>query len=805
MNFWFWLILVIISFGAGFLLYLFLKKREKEYISKSLNMSLFMVTMPKYDSEGKGKDQRKEKMLIGQMEQVLSNFIRLKKTNFFERLIYGAPRIALEIASQIGGKDISFFVAIPQYLESSFEKFVQGVYERAVVEKVSEDYTIFEPNGKTAGCYMELSRSNFLPISTYKKLEKDPLAAITNSLSKIKANEGAAIQIVAKPSVQSWQTMGSKIIEKLKKGKSFKESAYDVHKNFFVEVLEEIFKIFFHSSGSSSQQPKERTIDEETIKLVQEKTQKPVFDANIRILTSAADQVRADEILRHIESSFGQFGVFAPNSLEDRTLKGNQLKRLIYDFSFRNFNKKEIISLNIEELASVFHFPTFYIETPYIKLAQSTESEPPDNLPEEGFNLLGEVNFRGEKKEVKFATRADRRRHFYMVGQTGTGKSGFMTEMIRHDLESGEGVGIIDPHGDLIEDTLANIPKDRINDVIIFDPSDTERPVGLNMLECENVNQKDFAIQEMIALFYKLFQADTMGPIFEHAMRNGMMAVMADQENPGTLVELSRIFKDDDFLDEILKKVQDPMVKRYWLQEWKNLGRQEKSEYGGYVTSKLGRFIENEMMRNIIGQRKSAFDFSKIMDEKKIFLAKLPKGVVGEMNISLLGLILISKLYMAAMKRNNLPEDQRQDFYLYIDEFQNFTTDSISSILSEARKYRLNMIMGHQYIPQLKDEIRDAVFGNVGTIAALRVGADDAEFLEKQFEPSFSRFDLVNLENYHAHIKMILNNQISKPFKMSLFQPKKLYPEQVEKIKEMARLKYGKPKEIVGKRFEGKI
>ncbi|MDP2741427.1 MAG: type IV secretory system conjugative DNA transfer family protein, partial [bacterium] len=374
------------------------------------------------------------------------------------------------------------------------------------------------------------------------------------------------------------------------------------------------------------------------------------------------------------------------------------------------------------------------------------------------------------------------------------GKTALLREMIRQDIENGEGVAVIDPHGELIEHTLANIPKERVEDVVLFEPHDQDRPMGLNMLEYDGPEQKDFAVQEMIAIFYKLFPPEIIGPMFEHYMRNAMLALMADKDNPGTLVEIPKMFTDPAFLQQRLAKVADPVVRNFWLKEWQQTTGSTKSDMLGYVVSKVGRFIENEMMRNIIGQSHSGFDLSKIMDEKKIFLANLSKGLTGEVNSSLLGLILVSKIQMAAMKRARISEEQREDFYLYIDEFQNFTTDSVATILSEARKYKLNLIMAHQYIPQLTEQIRDAVLGNVGTMGSFRIGAEDAEFLEKQFEPGFSRFDLVNLDNRSLIIKMMLNNKTSTPFKMETKAPQQGRPEIVEALKKISKLKYGKPK-----------
>ena len=799
-------LILLIAGGLGAFVYFFLKKKEQEYISESLNMSLFLVTMPKHKLNNEKTDSKEEKTLIGQMEQVFSNFLSLKKPSFLERMIYGPSRITLEIASQIGGKDICFYVAVPGYLESSFEKYVQGVYNRALVEKVPQDYTIFEPNGATAGCYLKLTEHSLFPINTYKNLDKDPLSSITNSLSKITANEGAAIQIVIRPSSTAWKKVGNKVLSKVKEGQSIKTAIFDSSKGFFVEVLEKLFEVVQGPSKKKENAGDQNKADEKTVNAIQAKIQKPIFETNIRILTSASTETRAKEILNHIKSSFSQFSLIVFNSFTTIELKDKSLKKLVYDFSFRNFDSYQKIDLNVEELTSLYHFPTYYLETPYIKSVKSGDTEPPINLPEKGLNLLGTVNFRGEEKGVKIANRKDRRRHFYFIGQTGTGKSGLLQEMIRWDIENGEGVGVIDPHGDLVENTLANIPKEREKDVVLFNPSDIERPVGLNMLECETLGQKDFAVQEMISIFYKLFPPEMMGPIFEHYMRNAMLAVMADKETPGTLVEVSRMFTDNVFMENTLRKVEDPMVKMFWLKEWKEQSAGgNKSEMMGYVISKIGRFVENSMMRNIIGQSHSGFSLTDIINNKKILLVNLSKGLVGEMNSSLLGLILVSKIQMAAMKRASIPEKERTDFYLYIDEFQNFTTDSISTILSEARKYHLNLILAHQYISQLKEEIKNAVLGNVGTIGSFRVGPDDSEFLEKQFKPNFSKFDLVNLDNFNLILKMMISNEVSKAFKVKTIDPKEGNLERVKNLKEMSRLKYGQSKSVVEKNISKRL
>ena len=793
------LILVFLLIVLAFVVVLNAETNEKNSVFGGLEMVLFLVMMPKNSPKKEGEQQKEEKMMIAQMEQVFANFLFLKKPRPFQ----APPCCAFEIASQIGSSDISFYVGVPKYLESVFEKYVQGVYPNAVVDKVPQDYTIFEPQGATAGAYLKLSESSLFPISTYQTLETDPLALVTNTLSKITADEGGAVQVIIRPlSKLNLRKKGEKALKKIREGKPMRVAVIQAYQGPFMEAFEDMSKILFGKDQNKKNEEmglkdKEQSFDQKGYDAIQSKIQKQPFEVNIRIMSSAQTGARAQEILSHLTSAFSQFSLSAINSLEPKEAFKKELQKLVYDFSFRNFNQKQSNILNLEELASVYHFPTQYIETPYIKAAKSVTAAPPTDLPEKGDICIGKVSFRNEEKNVYFSSKADRRRHLYIIGQTGVGKSAFMEGMIAQDIANGEGVAVVDPHGETVEHVLAMVPKERIDDVVIFEPFDIERPCGLNMLEYDSPEQKDFAVQEMIAIFMKLFPPEIIGPMFEHYMRNAMLALMADKDNPGTLVEIPKMFTDPSFLQQRMAKVTDPIVRSFWIKEWAQTTGSTRSDMLGYVVSKLGRFIENEMMRNIIGQSHSGFDLADIMDKKKIFLANLSKGLTGEVNSSLLGLILISKIQMAAMKRARIAEEKRVDFYLYIDEFQNFTTDSIATILSEARKYKLNLIMAHQYMPQLKQEIRDAVLGNVGTICSFRIGAEDAENLQKQFEPGFSRFDLVNLDNFSLIIKMMINNKISTPFKMQTLPPPKGRPEIVEAVKKISKLKYSRPKEIV--------
>ncbi|MFA5013133.1 MAG: DUF87 domain-containing protein [Candidatus Paceibacterota bacterium] len=778
------LLLIVIIIG-------FFSKRRSARVRASLDMTLFSIKLPKYETKAES-DKTDTKALIGKMEQVFSNFLYLKESNFLNNVFGHRPRAVLEIASELGGSDISFYVAVPNTYATALPKYIQGAYPGAVVEKIPNDYTIFDPGANVSVSYLKLKNSFFLPLNTYKKLDTDPLEAIANSLTNISASEGAAIQIVIRPSMGDYKKIGDKVLSQIvSEGKDLNSAISSANPGIFSDM----------GKAMSTKKPeenivKEKKVDDATIENLRNKIQKPFFEANIRLISAAATRERADEIIQNLESSFSQF-LSPMNSFKSIRIKSGNARRMIYDFIFRDFNENQKIILNSEELASFYHPPLPHMESPYIKWSKVKEVEPPASLPVSGTFLIGKAIFRGDEKDVYIASKDDRRRHFYIVGQTGVGKSAFLKQMIRQDIEKGEGVGVIDPHGDLIDDILSLIPESRKDDVVLFEPFDMERPCGLNMLEWETPEQKDLAVSEMVSIFYKLFPPEMIGPMFEHYMRNAMLAIMADKNNPGTLIEIPRIFTDDHFMEERLQNVSDPLVRNFWLKEWKQTTGSTKSDMLGYVISKIGRFVENEMVRNIVGQSRSGFNLADVMDGKKIFLANLSKGRVGELNSSLLGLILVSKMQMAAMRRALIPEENRNDFYLYLDEFQNFSTDSISTILSEARKYRLDLVLAHQYIPQLTDDIRNAVIGNVGTFVSFRVGANDAEFLEKQFEPEFSRFDLINLDNFQMVIKMMINNKITSPFKMKTIPPTKGDPERGAMLRELSRQKYGRPRDIV--------
>lgn len=757
-----------------------------------LRMVLFQILAPSRERRREGDQPADPKSSIARMEQIYSHFLAVRGMD--------APRVALEIASRAGGREIELFAAVPRGIASGFEKFVQGAYPQASVRRMKEDYTIFIPGNESAGGEMALVSSPLLPVTTYRNLEEDPLAGIANAFSKVGPEEGAALQIILQPVRQSsWQASGRSVLRKMEEdGVSAASASLEEFRPWWLRFLLAIPSVLRQARAGSAEEPKKKaSADPREAEAVREKLRKPILHASIRFAASAGSRNRAEEILEHLESQFSQFSLHSLNSFRFRKIGKGSLKRFLTEFSFRAPGRRPF-PLNVEELSTFYHIPSDASKIPYLAAQRTAEVAPPTSLPAHGELRLGMASFRGEEREVWVPGREDRRRHFYVVGQTGTGKSSFLLNLIVQDIARGEGVGVLDPHGDLIEDVLARIPRSRSEDVVLFEPFDTERPFGLNMLEYETPEQKDFAVQEMIAIFHKLFPPEIIGPMFEHYMRNVLLALMADPRDPGTLVEIPRMFTDDEFMERRLQRVRDPLVRDFWMREWRQLTGSTRSDLLGYIVSKVGRFIENETMRNIIGQQHSSVNLGEMMDQRKIFLANLSKGRTGEINSSLLGLILVSKLQMAAMRRASVADQEaRRDFYLYVDEFQNFTTDSIASILSEARKYRLNLILAHQYIPQLSEEIKDAVMGNAGTMGAFRVGAEDAEFLEKQFGPEFSAQDLVNLDNFTLVLKMLIEGSVSSPFQMHTLPSPPGNRALIRPLKSVSKLTYGKPRELV--------
>jgi len=756
-----------------------LKKRNKsKELKESLEFVLFSVKMSRESIEEAQKSGKQEKDWIRLMEDFYSSL-----TSFNKESVLGIePWIALEIGKI--KEQIFFYVAAPKRFDF-IEKEIYSIYPNAQIEK-SKDYNIFSPTENISCGYLKTTKPFYLPIKTYNYIETDPLSSITNVLTKLNENEEAAIQVVIKKGNSDWHTRAKMIIDEVAQGKGFQQA---IGATNFLSALKS-------KEENKNIQPK---VDEMLLKMLEEKISKDSFEANIRLIVSIEDKKRCEDVFIQMANSFEQFNSPKTNNFRLVMLKGKSANDLIYQYSFRLFDSVQKNILNTEELTSVFHFPTPLTSTPNIKGVKAKNSVPPSDLPREGL-LLGYNEYREEKKDIRMKN-DDRRRHAYVIGQTGTGKSALLSNMVLQDINNGEGIGLLDPHGDLVDDILSKLPNERIKDVVLFDPTSLERSVGLNMLEYDKrfPEQKTFIVNELMNIFDKLYDLkQTGGPMFEQYARNALMLLMDDPNEVYTLMEVPKVMSDAEFRHRLLAKCNNILVKEFWEKQAEQAGGEAAlKNMVPYITSKFDTFISNDYMRPIIGQTKSSFNFREILDEKKIFLVNLSKGKLGEINSSLLGLIITSKLSIAAFSRADTQESERKDFFLYIDEFQNFATNSISQILSEARKYRLSLIISHQFIGQLPDLIRDSVFGNVGTIISFRVGAEDAQFLEKEFAPIFNAQDLINIDNFNFYVKMMMNGQISKPFNVKTYPPTKGDFERVKDIKEYYALTYARGREFI--------
>lgn len=765
--------------AAMFALLFFLKKSAaRQAVSNSLNSKLLLIrlTQKQPDADTDLKEEiNKSAQLYGLLSGMKLPFV-------------------CEAAVHHIGEEIHFYISVPLSSVTTVKRQVEGLFPEAQVGE-AEDYNIFNPTGAAAGVYLRQKSDYALPIRTYVETNIDTFAPILSALTNVaEAGEGMAIQIVARPASSSVKKNIMREIDLLKKGEPL-EKALNAPAGI---GLKDFAAAINPKKEKEEESNKPRIIDEEGIKALESKISHPLFEVNLRILASAAEYASAESLVMSAADSFSQFQ--SQRRGEIAAVKAANINNLSFAYSFRQFDSGQSVVLNAVELASVFHLPTSTIGVQKIKWLKSREAPAPSSLPTSGV-VLGESVFRGEKKTIMLAD-DDRRRHLYVVGQTGTGKSALLQNMAVNDLQNGKGLAIIDPHGDLAEGIIALTPKERYDDVIVFDPSDIERPVGLNMLEYNMARpeEKTFIVNEMQGIFNRLFSPETMGPMFEQYMKNALLLLMEDMHNePATLMEVPRVFTDAEYRERKLKRIMNPAVIDFWEKEAVKAGGDAAlANITPYITSKFNNFTSNDYIRPIIGQTESAFNFRKIIDEGKVLIVNLSKGRIGDINANLVGMVVVGKLLMAALSRVDInDEGQRKDFYLYIDEFHNFTTDSIGVILSEARKYRLNLTIAHQFIAQLTDRIKDAVFGNVGSKVVFRVGVPDAEELGKEFEPIFSKSDLTNIDNHNAYAKILIGGQPAKPFNIKTLPPQSGSAEVSGVVKEISRLKYGRNRKSV--------
>jgi len=765
--------IVFIVIAGGVIFYMAARHIRHKYFLDALRLRVLSVKLAQKQEQNDKEAWAKEMNLSGQLVSILANL----KSQF-----------SLEVAVSYIGEEIVFYVSVPLDSVQFTMRQIQGLWPEAQIEEV-DDYNIFNSQGFSSGLFLKQKDNVVLPIRTFEEAQMDTFLPILSNFSKVEAlGEGAALQFMIKPASPAFKKNALRILEKLKKGKKF-EDAIKTESSFI--TFGDVKRALNPEEEKKKEEVEKIVVDEDTIKAIEKKLAKQVFLVNVRLIVSAPSQFRAEDLINNFTGSFEQFS--APLRNELKFNKPRNQSDFIYKFIFREFDGSNTMTLGTDELVSLFHFPTSSTDIPRLKWLKFKEVAPPSNLPSSGV-LIGKSVFRKEERLV-YIGEEDRRRHVYLVGQTGTGKSTLLKNMAVSDIQNGKGVAIIDPHGDLIEDVLALIPKNRHEDVIVFDPSDIMKPIGLNMLEFDlsKPEEKTFIVNEIQNIFNKLFLAESMGPMFEQYMRNALLLLMDDAANePPTFLDVPRIFTDSDYRAKKLAVCQNPVVKDFWEREAVMVGGEASLQnMTPYITSKFNNFIANDYVRPIISQPKSMLNFREIMDSGKILLVNMSKGKIGDLNANLLGMIVVGKILMAALGRADMSMEQRRDFNLYIDEFQNFTTDSIATILSEARKYRLNLIIAHQFIAQIQEKIRDAVFGNVGSLVSFRVGADDAEYLEKQFTPTFTKSDLINIDNFNAYAKLLIGGQTSKPFNLKIIAPQKGDVENRAIVKNLSRSKYG--------------
>lgn len=709
------------------------------------------------------------------------------------------PHFAFEVVGQAGV--VNLYASVPADLVEVVKQAVITAYPATRLEEV-KDYNIFNPSsgidGVAAG-EMELKDKHAFPIATYQDIRRDTMQALLNSLSNLQKNDGLAVQILIRPANDSWRQEAADIADKKRQGKYNNKKGYEI----VAETLKQAAVALVKPPEEKKDEDKKDIsgLEKSVVDAIEEKTRHVGFETAIRIVASSATKSQAEANLANVVASFSLYN--APGKNGFKFVKSTNTPEDVTGFIMRAFpaDRTKMV-LNAVELATLFHFPDqSNIPTSQLGRQQSKQVDGPRNIPEEGA-LLGYNVFRGIKKPIRISN-ADRQRHIYVVGQTGTGKSTFLEDLALQDMLAGNGFAFVDPHGDTAEKLLAMVPRERTEDVIYFCPAEMDFPMGLNLFEYHMDDQKDFLIQEALNMLYKLYDPQhqgIMGPRYEHLFRNAALTVMADPAG-GTFVDIPKLFRDPAYVKQKLQHVTDPSVLEFWQKEMPQ--SQRSNEFGDVVSwfvSKFGAFLSNEMMRNIIGQTKSSFDLRDIMDNKKILLVNLSKGRTGELNSKLLGMVFVMKFQAAAMSRANIPEDERVDFSLYVDEFQNFSTDSFATIMSEARKFHLNLIVANQFTTQLTEEIRDAVFGNMGTIVAFRVGQNDVDMLAKYFQPAFGPDDLLRVPNYNTIVRTLIGGVPTQPFSMATLPPLgNLNPKLATALKRLSFAKYGHPKKTVEK------
>ena len=740
-------------------------------------------------------------------EQLFASLHGILRDNKELRLSGGhQEHISFEIASVNG--QIRFYVWVPKTLQSFVEGQIYSQYPTVQIHQADEDYTEHERDHEVAySTELTLTTDEFLPIRTFQNFEVDPLAGITGTLAKLETTgEELWIQVLVRPIPDDWQNAADRYINSIKNGRMFSLPGFGGSMQWLIGVLGALWQP--PEQGANQSTAVELSDRDKTrISEAEKKATKLGYEVKIRLVYMGESQTNAKLRMQALVGTFKQFNSTNLNGF--RATKGMFGKEFIDKYRKGSFIGDGFI-LNIEELASVFHLPHTNVETPNIVWASSKTAEPPSKLPvltgedvnDDQISAFGVTNFRGISHQFGML-RYDRSRHVYIIGQTGAGKSGLLELFALSDIFHNQGYAIIDPHGDFAINNMKFIPGSRLNDVIYFNPADTAYPLGFNPLEVTNPNQKTNISSEIIGVLKRIF-GDSWGPRLEYILRYTILALLDRPE--ATMLDITRMLTDKEFRKETLTYCQDTVVLQFWNVEFASWNDKFVAEAIAPVLNKVGAFTANPIIRNIIGQPKSTFNIRQIMDEGKILIVNLSKGLIGEDNAAILGSFLVTKIQLAAMSRSDIPDVRdRRPFYLYVDEFQNFATDSFATILSEARKYGLNLTVANQYISQMSDTVRDAVFGNVGTMISFRVSADDAPILAKQFEPNFEAIDLLQMHNRNFVVNMVIGGEKTPAFSARTLELPPNQADNTPHIIEHSRRMYSRNREDVEKEIDAAI
>ena len=764
---------------AAVLGYLAVRNNRRAKVVAETEHTLLILEIPRTND--------KKELAAEQMFASLHGILRSKR----ELAVQGGlqEHISFEIAAI--EKRIRFYVWLPKYLQNFVEGQVYAQYPTVQIHTADDDYSARNlEHTVTYTAELGLVDNEVLPIKTFQSFEVDPLAAVTATLAKLEdAGEEMWIQFLVRPVSDDWHRKASRYVARVKSG--LVRSGGHGAGYYAFRTLEALWK----PPEDSGKPPEVSERDKGRISEIEKKSTKLGYQVKVRITYLGHDEQTAKLRMQAIVGTFKQYN---STNLNGFVIKNptNSVDG-VAQYRARFFIDRGYI-LNIEELASVYHLPHTNVETPNIVWASSKTAEPPAKLPiimgvetDNQISAFGLTNFRGITQQFGML-RGDRGRHVYIIGQTGTGKSGLLELFALSDIFHKHGYAIIDPHGDFAINNLRFVPPSRVKDVIYFNPADTAYPVGFNPMEVINPNMKNNISSEVIGVLKRMF-GESWGPRLEYILRYTILALL-DTPNT-TLLDITRMLTDKKFRKSVVEACNDTVVKQFWNVEFASWTDKFANEAIAPVLNKVGAFTANPIIRNIIGQPKSTFNIRQIMDDGKILVVNLSKGLIGEDNAAILGSFLVTKIQLAAMSRSDIPRiEDRRPFYLYVDEFQNFATDSFATILSEARKYALNLTVANQYVSQMQPTVRDAVFGNVGSMISFRISPDDAPLLGKQFAPQFLPEDIMQMHNRHFITSMVINGEKAPAFSATTLT---LPPAQTDfspQIIENTRRNYARPR-----------